>query len=653
MARSSVLGNGNCAVCLDNFSQVRDFYFPYVGQDNHIASSQSHKFGVFVNNKIHWIDNGHWNVSIDYADDTMAAKTIAQNDSIGIGIESRDVVYNEKNIFLRKFTITNNTDKERDVTFFLNQQFKIGDTNHADTAYFSSTIESIVHYKGRRVFLVGGLCDNKPFDDYSIGFCGVEGKEGTWKDAEDGLLSKNPIEHGIVDSVIGWKRKLAPRESKVIYYWIGVGETYREVCDLLDYIFQKSPEHLLETTQDFWHAWVSQAQFEFPNLSERAKRLFKTSLLTMRAQTDNRGGILASADSGNIQYGGDTYTYVWPRDAAFSAWSYDLAGFYDISKNFYKFANDILTEEGYVLHKYQPDRSLGSSWHPWVKDGKRQLAIQEDETAILLVGLWEHYVRAKDLEFIEGLYNGFIKRAADFLVRYRDNATGLPLSSYDLWEEKYGVSAYTAAVAYAGLQAAFNFSKILGKEEEALKYQKESLSLREAILKHLWDSETKSFIKLVQEGDALVKDRKVDSSCFYGVFRFGLLQVDDPQMKDFYNSLISRIKLSLGKGGIARYEGDTYSRVSSDIPGNPWFVCLLWLTQYKILASKNLNEIKEAANDIEWVVSLSKSSILSEQINPFDGSQISATPLVWSHAELVRTMIEYDKKYQLLKAHSK
>ena len=40
MARSMVLGNGNTMVCLDQFGQVRDFYFPYVGQDNHIGSNQ-------------------------------------------------------------------------------------------------------------------------------------------------------------------------------------------------------------------------------------------------------------------------------------------------------------------------------------------------------------------------------------------------------------------------------------------------------------------------------------------------------------------------------------------------------------------------------------------------------------------------------------
>ena len=172
-----------------------------------------------------------------------------------------------------------------------------------------------------------------------------------------------------------------------------------------------------------------------------------------------------------------------------------MAGFYDVSKRFYNFANEVLTEEGFVLHKYQPDRSLGSSWHPWVKDDKRQLAIQEDETAVLLVGLWEHYIRAKDLEFIESIYNSFIKKAADFMIHYKDIHTGLPLPSYDLWEEKYGVSPFTASLVYGSLISAGNFAKTLGKEDDSLKFYSEAESLRKAIMSHLWNEKEKYFFQ--------------------------------------------------------------------------------------------------------------------------------------------------------------
>ncbi len=643
MARSMVLGNGDTLVCLDKFGQVRDFYYPYVGQENHIGTNQVHKVGVFVDGKMRWIDNGEWNINMGFEGNSMVSKVLARNEKAKIFIESTDIVYNEKNVFLRKINLTNNDSKTRDIKIFLNQQFKIADTNHADTAYFSSTAKSIIHYKGRRVFLVGGVCDDKSFDDYSVGFCGIEGKEGTWRDAEDdGFLSKNPIEHGVVDSVISWQRNIPANSSVAIYYWVAVGETYKEVCELHEYILSKSGEHLIESTRDFWCAWVGQVPALLPGLSDRAKDLLYHSLFVIRAHSDNRGGILASADSGNVQYGGDTYGYVWPRDACFAAWSLDLAGFYDVSKRFYTFAKDVLTEDGYILHKYQPDRSLGSSWHPWVKNGKEQLAIQEDETAILLVGLWEHYIRAKDLEFVEGLYNSFIKKAAEFMISYRDAHTLLPKPSYDLWEEKYGTSSFTASVIYGALMSAGHFAKTLGKEEDTGRFYSEAESLRKAIMTHLWDDNGKYFFKLV--GDNMEKDTALDASNFYGVFRFGILSPDDPRMKEAFNVLKSRLSKGIPIGGLARYEGDAYAHVPGDSIGNPWFVTTLWLTQYKIAIANSIDDLKEVVQDIEWVAKSTRTGMLSEQINPYTGEQISATPLTWSHSEYVRTVLEYDKK---------
>lgn len=648
MARAMVLGNGNTLACLDNFGQLRDLYYPYAGQENHIGSNQLHKIGVFVDGSISWLDDSSWQTSIYYEDNSMVSKLFAENQGKKIRLESNDIVYNEKNIFLRKFTLTNLDSKEREVKIFFDQQFKIGDTNHADTAYFSSTLQSIIHYKGRRVFLVGGSCNNKPFSDYAIGFFGMLGKEGTWKDAEDGVLSKNTIEHGNVDSVISWNKSLKSNESMVVYYWIIAGETYKEVYSLLEYINQKSGEHILESTRDFWKAWANQVEVSFHDFSQKVVSLFYSSLFVMRAHSDNRGGILASSDSGNVQYGGDTYVYIWPRDATFTALSFDMAGFFDVSKRFYKFIMSVITEDGYVLHKYQPDKSLGSSWHPWVRDGKRQLAIQEDETAILLVGLWEHYIRAKDLEFIESNYNTFIKSAADFLIRFKDFNTGLPLSSYDLWEEKYGVSSYTTSVVYGGLMAAYNFARVLGKEEDAAKFYNEAEIFKRSILNNLWSNEIRSFIKLNQDGNSLRKDNVVDVSNFYGVFKFSVLGVEDERLLHTFNLVKESLYVGEPTRGFSRYFGDNYCRRDALKPANPWFISALWIAQFIISKASSLQDLDEAKDIIENVAKFSYFHMLSEQIDSVDGSILSATPLVWSHSEFVRTILEYDNKFKTL-----
>ena len=39
-----------------------------------------------------------------------------------------------------------------------------------------------------------------------------------------------------------------------------------------------------------------------------------------------------------------------------------------------------------------------------------------------------------------------------------------------------------------------------------------------------------------------------------------------------------------------------------------------------------------------------KSGVLSEQINPENGEQMSATPLTWSQAEYVKTILDLNQK---------
>src|SRR4029079_7487343 len=187
------------------------------------------------------------------------------------------------------------------------------------------------------------------------------------------------------------------------------------------------------------------------------------------------------------------------------------------------FCNEVISREGYLFHKYRSDKALGSSWHPWFKDGKPQYAIQEDESALVLFALWEHYRITKDLEFIEDIYNSFIKRTAEFLVRFRDRKTGLPAASYDLWEEKFGISTFQASSVYGALEAAARFAELLGKQDDAREYHGAAEVIQRAILKYLWDDREEFFYKHINvKDDIITMDRTVDSSSMYGIFRFGV-----------------------------------------------------------------------------------------------------------------------------------
>ena len=56
-------------------------------------------------------------------------------------------------------------------------------------------------------------------------------------------------------------------------------------------------------------------------------------------------------------------------------------------------------------------------------------------------------------------------------------------------------------------------------------------------------------------------------------------------------------------GGVARYENDNYMKISEDvekIAGNPWFICTLWLADYRIAVAQKKEDLRGPIEIIEW-----------------------------------------------------
>ena len=85
--------------------------------------------------------------------------------------------------------------------------------------------------------------------------------------------------------------------------------------------------------------------------------------------------------------------------------------------------------------------------------------------------------------------------------------------------------------------------------------------------------------------------------------------------------------------------------------GNPWFISTLRLARWHIAAASKPADLAEALTLLKWVNrNALASGALPEQLDPFTGKPVSATPLLWSHAEYVLAVTEYLNKYQELTA---
>lgn len=100
-------------------------------------------------------------------------------------------------------------------------------------------------------------------------------------------------------------------------------------------------------------------------LPPRVRQVYGRGLPVLRTQIDWGGGIVSANDSDVIALNRDTYAYVWPRGGALVAHALGLAGYPVPARKFFDFMAQRMEKESYCLHKYNPDGTLASSWHPW------------------------------------------------------------------------------------------------------------------------------------------------------------------------------------------------------------------------------------------------------------------------------------------------
>lgn len=676
MPRDLSLGNGTLLINFDPAYQLRDVYFPRVGQENHTAGHPS-RFGVWVDGTFTWTTDAGWERRLLYHHDTLVTDVRLVHAGLGLTLECNDAVDFHENVLLRRCTVINHHPTPREVRLFYHHDFHLYSTEVGDTAYFDPRTRTVIHYKRNRYVLInGGVILPDPHDPQAAprfrqGFAAwatgkkeVGGSEGTWRDAEDGVLGNNPIAQGSVDSTVQINLTVPPSSHPgpppadtppadgwaAAFLWLALAEDYQAASALNKRVLARTPMALLTRTHDYWHLWANEQDYDYGGLPQPLVDLFKRSLLVVRTQIDNGGAVIAANDSDVITYGQDSYSYMWPRDGALVTYALVLAGYRTTIHHFFEFCARVISADGYLMHKYNPNGSLASSWHPWEVDGKIQLPIQEDETALVINTLWQWFQHARNVEDIKPWYRSLIISAADFMADYRDEATGLPQESYDLWEERRGVLAWTVGAVYAGLNGAANFADAFGETAAGARYRAAANGIKAATERYLYHNELGRFVRMVtvRPDGTLDQDLTLDSS-MVGLFYFGMFPPDDDRIVRTMEAIRAKLWVPTDIGGMARYENDHYHQQSDQVPGNPWFICTLWLAQWQIAKACTEAELTEALPLLEWVAARAlPSGVLAEQVHPFTGAPLSVSPLTWSHAAYVTTVVEYlDKKAEL------
>lgn len=631
MARPIILSNGEMHVGLNKFGQVHDFYYPYVGGENHAAAhALQHRIGLWIDGEFTWLEDGTWEFHFSYLPGSLIGITKAINEKHKVMLEMTDTVDSEQSAFLRNIQVVNTSGGSRDIRLFMHQVFVISNSYASDTAQYLPDHDAIVHYKGLRTFIISGqTADRMPFDQHAIGLNGIEGHDGVYRDAEDGELSGNNVEHGRVDSVLRFMVPLEGHDSARVHYWIAAGKSQREALLINQRIKDEGVLHRLLATDKYWDEWSKPARRAMQNIQPNHRDSFLQSVILIKANIDKRGAVIASTDTTMLNYSRDSYAYSWPRDAAYAIWPLVRMGYVDEPLHFFMFCRRILGSQGYLMHKYQPDGALGSSWHPYMHDGLAAPPIQEDETAVVLFLFAQYYHLHKDEKLLREFYPTFVAPIANFLASYVSEDS-LPKPSYDLWEEVFLTTTYTTGVTFGALNAAASLAEKLGNSEDALRWRNAAEDMQRVAAD-----------ELVNEGILIkgrrpdgTKDTTIDASSFYGAFMFGLFEESSGVLDKTYAAITEKL---VAGGGIARYENDDYNRIDKKSVGNPWFITTLWLAQYNL---EHDNTIAAEAI-LTWTKQhMSATGVLAEQLDPATGQNLSVAPLTWSQAEYVSCLLD-------------
>ncbi len=231
MPRDVPVGNGSMLVTFDGRYQLRDIYFPYVGAENHNPGDVCHT-GIWVNGAFSWFSDDSWQRTIEYAADSIVTKVTLDHEALELRVICTDAVDFDRNILFRRVAVTNLASQPREIRMFFHYDLHIEGNDIGDTFAYHPNISALIAYKRRRYFLMNGQIGDEAghhigISSWATGLKEVNGLEGTWRDAEDGELGRNPIAQGSVDGTIALHApEVAAGEEVVFHHWLAVAKTW-------------------------------------------------------------------------------------------------------------------------------------------------------------------------------------------------------------------------------------------------------------------------------------------------------------------------------------------------------------------------------------------------------------------------------------------
>lgn len=609
---AAVVGNGSLLVTLSERGEVERMFWPSVDHAQHVGEF---RLGLGDGDTILWLDEKPWRWQQEYLDGASIVRTRAAGE--GWEIVITDLVPPEQAVLLRHVRCR---PPRAAPTLVVACRPSVDGSGSPGGAFVEPRTGALVFYRrgaALAVAVVAGGRNAPPAQGE------IRSLRSGGKDRQDRTVAHRAPVQGVLKAALEGEALVVAAFARTPTAALAL------VAEQAGGSFQAA----LRQRRRYDRRSLALARpptARLPGVGE----LYRRSLLTLELLTDRRSGATIAApefDPSFLHSGG--YGFVWPRDLAYVVLSFLAAGRGDMAASALRWLARHQAPEGLWLQRYWTDGSLAPAWS----------LHQIDETGAVLFAYDAAWRELGDEELDRDLWPS-ARAAAEFLCHFLDPKTGLPLPSVDLWEERDGQHAYSAAAVYGGLAAA---AAMASRHEPRLasRYAGAAARVRAGIEQELWSEERGRYLRsrwvgrpdqdgrpvpAIFErdlpypsraaGSADPEDPRLDSSLLGLAWPFRAVDPRSPRMRATVEALTTA--LVLPDGGVLRYQGDGYAG------GNPWILVTLWLGLYY----RQVGERARWRRCVEYALARATPlGLLPEQVTR-DGRPAWVLPLAWSHA---------------------
>lgn len=139
MPRDLPIGNGTLLVAFDFDYQIRDFYYPRVGMENH-ALSYPWRFGVWLEGEFSLLNRENWVLQRDYVSDALVTAVTASHARLPLRLYFNDAIDYEKNILVRRVRVQNLSARPLAPRIFFHADLNAMENEIGDTVFSTPRI---------------------------------------------------------------------------------------------------------------------------------------------------------------------------------------------------------------------------------------------------------------------------------------------------------------------------------------------------------------------------------------------------------------------------------------------------------------------------------------------------------------------------------